>query len=122
MLRLKPVSEQVLVVTGASSGIGLATARLAAARGARLVLVGRSRVALARLAGELGAASGRAIAVVADVAARDEVERAGDEAIRAFGGFDTWVNNAAVSAYGRCLDVTFEDMTRIMDTNFWGMV
>jgi short-subunit dehydrogenase len=118
-LRLKPVPEQVIVITGASSGIGLSTARAAAGRGARVVVAGRSRGALERLAAEL---DGRALAVVADVTSERDVRRIAAEAIRVFGGFDTWINNAAVSAYGPCLDVPLADMRRIMETNFWGMV
>jgi short-subunit dehydrogenase len=121
-IRLKPLHEQVIVIVGASSGTGLATARLAASRGARLVLAGRSELALRQLAHDIRAAAGDAIAVVADVTSQDEVARVADEALRAFGHFDTWINNAAVSAYGRCLEVSLQDMQRIMDTNFWGMV
>jgi short-subunit dehydrogenase len=122
MLRLKPLRAQVLVITGASSGIGLTTARLAARRGARLVLVARSTRALADLVGEIGRSGGAAIAVTADVSRLADVEHVADEACRRFGGFDTWINNAAVSAYGACTEVSLEDMRRIMDTNFWGVV
>ena len=121
-LRLKPVRDQVMVITGATSGIGLATARLAHRRGARLVLAARSERALTQLAAELGSPTGRAIAVRADVSLERHVERLAAAACDSFGGFDTWINNAAVSAYGKCLEVTLEDMRRIMDTNFWGVV
>lgn len=117
---LKPLDEQVVVVTGASSGIGLATARLAAARGARVVAVARSRNALTRLVNEIRESGGQAVAVVADVSSDTDVTRVADVAIDTFGGFDTWVNNAAVSVYGRCLEVSMRDMHRVMDTNFWG--
>ena len=63
---LKPLQEQVIVLTGASSGIGLATARAAAERGARLVLVARNEAALEELAGEIRAKGGEAVAVVAE--------------------------------------------------------
>lgn len=120
--RLKPLDRQVIVVTGASSGIGLATARLAARRGARVVVVARSADALARLTGEINGSGGTALAVAADVADEAQVRHVARVAVDTFGGFDTWVNNAAVSAYGRCLDVSLADMCRIMDTNFWGVV
>ncbi len=63
----KPLAQQVIVVTGASSGIGLATARMAAARGAKVVLTARSGDALDRIAAEIQQAGGQAIAVAADV-------------------------------------------------------
>jgi short-subunit dehydrogenase len=100
----------------------LATARLAASRGARVVLAGRSGNALGVLADEIRARSGNAIAVTADASSEPDVRHIAQEAARAFGGFDTWVNNAAVSAYGRCLDVPLDSMRRIMETNFWGVV
>src|SRR4051794_35391070 len=104
-IRLKPLDEQVIVILGASSGIGLATARLAAARGASLVLASRSPHALDRLATELDGTGRRVVTVTADVSQEDDVRRVADAAHRHFGGFDTWINNAAVSAYGACLDV-----------------
>lgn len=121
-LRLKPVSDQVIVITGASSGIGLVTARAAARRGARVVAVARSTRALQRLVQEIQQQGGEALAVVADVGSEADVRRVSAEAVSRFGGFDTWVNNAAGSVYGQCLDVAIRDMQRVMDTNFWGVV
>src|SRR5689334_16974032 len=94
--RLKRLDQQVMVIVGASSGIGLATARLAAARGARLVVAARSTNALAALVDELRSRCCEAHAVVADVTSEPDVHRIADEARRVYGGFDTWVNNAAV--------------------------
>ena len=93
-MTLKPLRDQTLVVTGASSGIGLVTARKAAGRGARVVLAARSGDALRQLADEITGAGGQAVAVVADVADRDDVGAITEAAQDAFGGFDTWVNNA----------------------------
>ena len=121
-LRLKKLSEQVLVITGASSGIGLVTARMAAKRGARVVLAARNAEALGRVADEINASGGEALAVVADVGNFDDVRRVSDEAIRRFGGFDTWVNNAAVSIYGRVTDQPVEDHRQLFETNYWGVV
>lgn len=109
-------------MTGASSGIGLATARAAAKRGARLVVASRSEEALRQLTDEVTGAGGEAIYVVADVGREEDVRRIADEAIQRFGGFDTWVNNAGVSIYGDILDVTIEDHRRLFETNFWGVV
>jgi short-subunit dehydrogenase len=121
-VQLKKLNEQVLVLTGASSGIGLVTARMAAERGARLVLSARSEEALRRLTDEITAAGGEAIYVVADVGNEQDVRRIAEEAIRRFGGFDTWVNNAGVSIYGRLLEVSLEDERRLFETNYWGLV
>ncbi|MFL5359074.1 SDR family oxidoreductase [Archangium sp.] len=121
-LSLKPLSEQVIVITGASSGIGLVTARMAARRGAKVVAVARNEDALRQLVAELRRAGGQAIAVRADVGRERDMQRVAGAAIEAFGGFDTWVNNAGVSIFGRCEDVTIPDMRRMFDTNFWGTV
>ncbi|HEV7735245.1 MAG TPA: SDR family oxidoreductase [Candidatus Binatia bacterium] len=120
-LALKPISEQTIVITGATSGIGLATARAAVARGARVALLGRNGVALQELAAQLGG-SARAVAVQGDVADVEALERLARVTIERFGGFDTWVNNAGVSIYGRLLDVEPGDHRRLFDTNFWGVV
>lgn len=118
----KPVSEQTIVITGATSGIGLVTSRMAARRGANLVLVARNEKALQKLARELNAGECEARLVVADVARFDELKKAATEAHQAFGGFDTWINNAGVSIYGNLEDVAEEDSRRLFDTNFWGVV
>ena len=121
-LKLKKLSDQVIVITGASSGIGLATARMAVRRGAKLVLAARSEGDLDELVRELKANGQEAVAVYADVGSEPDVQRIADEATRRFGGFDTWVNNAGVSIYGRLLDVSVTDMRRLFETNFWGVV
>jgi short-subunit dehydrogenase len=121
-VRLKPLAEQTIVITGASSGIGLVTARMAAARGARVVLAARNEADLRRAAGEIRARGGRAIEVVADVAVPADVERIGDEALRQFGGFDAWVNNAAAGLYGHVAEIPLEDLRRQFDVTYWGQV
>ena len=118
----KRLRDQVVVITGASSGIGLATARLAAARGARVVLTSRNERDLRMATEDINIRGGRATHVVADVAIPTDVDRIADIAIREFGGFDTWVNNAGVSIYGKLIDVPMEDKKRLFDTNFWGVV
>jgi short-subunit dehydrogenase len=121
-VRLRRLRDQVVVLTGASSGIGLVTARLAARRGARLVLAARSDEELHRLAGEVAARGGQAVPVAADVGREEDVQRIADAAVERFGGFDTWVNNAGVSIFGRLEEVSIEDMRRLFETNFWGTV
>ncbi|USX23047.1 SDR family oxidoreductase [Oxalobacteraceae bacterium OTU3REALA1] len=119
---LKKLSEQVMVITGATSGIGLTTARMAADGGARLVLAARNIDALNQLAEELNARGAQALAVPTDVGVRDDVAKLGQAAIDRFGRIDTWVNNAGVSIFGRHEDVTDEDRQRLFQTNFWGVV
>jgi short-subunit dehydrogenase len=122
-IKLKPIEEQVIVITGATSGIGLATARLAARRGARVVLAARGKKDLKRVAHEIEKKHGGDVAyVVADVSKRDQVERIAKTAERAFGGFDTWINNAGVSIYGRLEETPLEDARRLFDVNYWGVV
>jgi short-subunit dehydrogenase len=121
-MKLKPLDQQTIVITGATSGIGLATARMAARRGAKLMLIARSEGDLSRLAAELGAQGARVDYVVADVSDEAQLQAAADQAVHRFGGFDTWVNNAGVSLYGRSADVPVADQRKVLETNFWGVV
>jgi len=119
---LKPLDQQVIVITGASSGIGLATALAAAHQGAKLVLAARSEKTLGEIVAEISAMGGEAISVCADVGSRADVERIAAAAIERFGRIDTWVNDAGVSIYGRLDEVSDEDSQRMFQTNFWGVV
>jgi short-subunit dehydrogenase len=119
---LKPLHDQVVVITGASSGIGLATARAAAKKGANLVLASRSDQALSDIVQEINRDGLQAVHVVADVGNREDVQLIADAAMYHFGGFDTWINNAGVSIYGRLHEVSDEDNRKLFDTNFWGVV
>ncbi|MBP0446586.1 SDR family NAD(P)-dependent oxidoreductase [Roseomonas sp. SSH11] len=121
-LKLKPLSEQVIVITGATSGIGLATAREAADQGAALVIAARNEDALNALAAEIRGKGGRVEPVVADVSRMEDVERISETAIAAFGGFDSWCNNAGIALYGELEDVPLEDQRRVFDVNYWGVV
>lgn len=122
-VRQKPVEEQVVVITGASSGIGLATAHLFASRGAKgLVLAARNEEALRKVADELSKGGTRAVAVPADVSKREDLERIAKTAIDTFGGFDTWVNDAAVTLYGSSDKIPIEDQRQLFEVNYWGVV
>ncbi|EYB67283.1 hypothetical protein DEIPH_ctg045orf0012 [Deinococcus phoenicis] len=122
MVKLKPLAEQVMVLTGASSGIGLTTARMAAKQGVRLVLAARSGNALRQLTQEIVDGGGQAVFAVADVSREEDVERVAELARATYGGFDTWVNNAGVGLYGELMEFSVEDMRRLFDINFWGLV
>lgn len=119
---LKPLDQQTLVITGASSGIGLATALEAARRGARLVLVSRSPENLDDAADRCRAFGADVETVVADVADRATLDLVLQTATERFGGVDTWVNNAGVSIYGEMKDVPEEDARQLFETNYWGVV
>ena len=121
-VKLKPLHRQVIVITGAPSGIGLVTARQAAAQGATVVLVARNDEALQQAVDEIIVAGGEAIHFVTDVANREDLQKVADETIARFGRFDTWVNNAGVSIWGRLQEVSDEDHRRLFDTNFWCVV
>jgi short-subunit dehydrogenase len=123
--RLRPLKDQVIVITGASSGIGLVTARMAAKQGARVVLTARNHEALQRAAEEITAdesSGGMAAYLAADVSDESALRRVAEEAVARFGRIDTWVNGAGVSVYGRLMDISLEDQRRLFETNFWGVV
>jgi short-subunit dehydrogenase len=120
--KLKKLSEQVMVITGASSGIGRTTARKAAERGARVVLAARSEGALQELENEISEAGGQAVSVVVDVSNHDDTLKLAEIATKQFGGFDCWLNNAGVSIYGKLLEVPVEDQRKLFETNYWGVV
>ncbi|TCD05376.1 SDR family NAD(P)-dependent oxidoreductase [Erythrobacteraceae bacterium CFH 75059] len=120
--RLKPLNQQTVVITGASSGIGLATARRAAREGAKVVLVARNEDALREAAEDIEAAGGQAAWCAVDIADSAWPEKVGKVADDRFGGFDSWVNNAAASLYARLDEVTEEEHRRVFDVGYFGTV
>jgi NAD(P)-dependent dehydrogenase (short-subunit alcohol dehydrogenase family) len=118
----KPLSEQVVVVMGASSGIGRATALAAAARGATVVAAARTGSALDTLVQEITSTGGTASSVVADTAAPDQVEAVAARAVDRYGRIDTWAQVAGVAAYGRFLEIPPEEFQRVVDVTFMGGV
>ncbi len=119
---LKPLNQQAIVVTGATSGIGLAVARRAARAGACVFLIARGESDLKALCEELQAAGARVAWAVADVADHEALKEAAGKCVRLFGGFDTWVNNAGVSIFGVIRETSLEDQRRLFETNYWGVV
>ncbi|MBB3952435.1 SDR family oxidoreductase [Aureimonas jatrophae] len=116
------VAGQVIVITGASSGIGLATARRAARAGASVVLASRDGPLLERLAREIETDGGRALAVATDVSVEAEVEALIHKAVARFGRVDAFVNNAGVAAYSTLDALPLDEHRRIFETNYWGLV
>lgn len=116
----RPISEQVIVITDASSGIGSAIAKLATQKGAKVVLGAKNRDDLDDLADQINAYPGKAIAVTTDVTKLEDIINLKSKAISKFGRIDTWVNNAGSAIYGYLLDSDLEEEKKLFDTNFWG--
>src|SRR5207244_8518717 len=113
----KPISDQVVVITGASSGIGRACARAFAARGAKVGLIARNEAALENAAQEVRDAGGEALVLPLDLASSDAVEAAAAQVEQRWGRIDTWVNNAMVSVFSPALQMTMEEFRRVTDVN-----
>jgi len=120
--RKKPLSQQVIVVTGASSGLGRAVARLAGRRGAQVVVTARNSEALDACVREIEAFGSEALAVPADCTVQDEVAQVVEQAVDRFGRVDTYVANAIVTVYAETYRYEPDELRRIMDVNFFGQV
>ena len=107
------MTTSTVVITGASSGIGAATAELLGGQGVQLVLVARRTDALAAVA----ARSGRAHAVTADMTRRGDVRRVVGEAIERFGGIDVWINNVGQGITRMPTELTDDDIDQVMRVN-----
>ena len=118
----KQLAEQVVVVVGASSGVGRETARQLGHRGATVVLSARNREALEAAADEVRRLGGTAIVHTADVSEWEQVEALRDRAVEEFGRIDTWVNSAAVSTYGTVRELTADEIARVVDVTLMGQI
>ena len=116
------IKDSVVVVTGATSGIGRATALRFARAGADVVLVARREAALDALAEQCRELGGRALAVPTDVSDEEAMRRLAPRALEEFGRIDVWVNNAAVGFVSPFLEVPMEDFRRVLDVNIMGYV
>jgi NAD(P)-dependent dehydrogenase (short-subunit alcohol dehydrogenase family) len=121
-VQLKPVGDQVVVLMGASSGIGRETALRFARKSAKVVVSARSEEGLDSLVQEIRDAGGEAIAVPADTSQFEQVKAVADRAVKKYGRLDTWVHLAAVGLFATFEETTPEEFARIIDVNLMGQV
>ncbi len=115
-------SDTVCVVTGASGGVGRATARMLGERGAKVVLLARGHEGLEGAKRDVESRGGRAIVVPTDVSNFDQVQAAADAAENEFGSIDLWINNAMVSMYSPFMKMSPEEFQHIVNVTFLGTV
>lgn len=118
----RALRDQVVVITGASSGIGRATAQALARHGALVVLAARNESVLRDVATEVEQAGGTGHVVVTDVAEWVQVERLAQAAVDRFGRIDTWINSAGVNIYATVEDLTIEEIERVIQVNQLGQI
>ncbi|WP_035984657.1 SDR family oxidoreductase [Leptolyngbya sp. KIOST-1] len=121
-MQLKPIHQQVVVVIGASSGIGRSAALEFARRGAQLTVAARNQEGLTSLVGEIERLGAKAIAVPADVADFDQVNAIAEATVAAFGRIDTWANCAAAGILAPFETMTIEEFRRVIDVTLMGQV
>ena len=118
----KPLRTQVLVISGASSGIGRATARAAGVRGAKVVVSGRNAEALANAVVEVEARGGEALAVEGDATSEADDENLCARAVERFGRIDTFIATVMVTVYAEVTELETDELRRVLDVNFVGRV
>lgn len=119
-MQLKPISQQVVAIVGASSGIGRDTALKFAQRGAQVVVAARSQPGLESLVAEIRQQGGKAIAVIADVADYQQVQAIADKTVAEYGRLDTWVHAAATGVLATFEQITPEEFQRLWTLTSWG--
>ena len=119
---MKTLKDKVVVITGASSGIGRAMAEVYAAEGARVVLAARSAEQLQAITEAICSAGGSAVWCQTDVVSEEDCKRLIDKAVEAYGGIDVMICNAGLSMRALFDDVDLKVLHRLMDVNFWGTV
>ncbi|ACM19223.1 oxidoreductase, SDR family [Geotalea daltonii FRC-32] len=115
-------TKRTVVITGASAGVGRATARAFAREGARIGLLARDQERLEAVRQEVEERGGEAIILVADVADADQVELAAARVEEQFGPIDVWVNNAMVSVFSAFKDMTSDEFRRVTEVTYLGVV
>ncbi|HZB09041.1 MAG TPA: SDR family oxidoreductase [Rubrobacter sp.] len=121
-MQLKSIEEQVVVLMGASSGIGRETALRFARKGAKVVVSARGEEGLDSLVEEIQAEGGEAISVPADTSKFEQVKAVADRAVQEYGRLDTWVHLAAVGLFATFEQTTPEEFERVIDVNLMGQV
>ncbi|MFO7526169.1 MAG: SDR family NAD(P)-dependent oxidoreductase, partial [Ignavibacteriaceae bacterium] len=116
------INSKVVVITGASSGIGRATAHEFARRGYKVVVGARNKPSLDEVVEECRILGGDALAVQVDVTKEEEVTRLAQAAISKYNRIDIWVNNAAVTLFGRFDEVPIADIRQVVETNLFGYI
>jgi len=116
------MENQTVVVTGASAGIGRATARLFGERGDRVGLISRGQAGLDAAAREVEEAGGKALAVSADVADYEQVAAAAGQIEQRLGPIDIWVNVAFTSVFAPFAEITAEEFRRVTEVSYLGFV
>src|SRR5215218_9732824 len=117
---MRELRNRTVVITGASSGMGLAAALAFARVGANLVLCARRTEPLARAARDCERLGGPAISVPSDVRDAAQMRALADTAVRTFGGIDVWVNNAGLSLWGAFPDISRVAQARLIEVNLLG--
>ncbi|MEY4520476.1 MAG: hypothetical protein RLZZ499_3076 [Cyanobacteriota bacterium] len=121
-MQLKPISEQVVAIIGASSGIGRETALQFAKKGAKIVVSARNELGLNSLVAEIQAFGGEATAIKGDVADFEQVKAIADYTVEQYGRLDTWVHCAASGILAPFAEITPEEFKRVIDVTLMGQV